>query len=224
MPTVIIFSVLTLLLVAAVISTIVLALFNNTKKAAVSLAFADSVTLSVEGIDASHNWELATVANPSTYIVDATTLSAPFYESVGVKVTKGPGTNTAVVVRVFAIVYTTYSSISSITAASGATVISSANYTTQEQALISSVPKDASDQTYKYSAICVTREFTSVGTSFTKLINDFYPLTQTLSSAHLGAQMHGIVVVTAKNKATGASITTDEWNNVLDFSTTGIAW
>ncbi len=224
LPTIIIFSVLTLLLVAAVISTIVLAFFSSAKKASVSLGFADSVTLEVQGIDNSHHWQIATAGATSTYIVDDATLSAPFFENIGVKVTQGTGTRTSVVVRVFAIVYTTNSSISAITASTGTTTVTSANYTAQEQALITSVPKNSSNQTYAYSALCVTKEFTAVGTSFTSMINDFYPLTQTLTTANLGKKMQGLVVVTAKNKNSGATISTADWNGIIDFNTNGIKW
>lgn len=224
LPTIIIFSVLTLLLVAAVISTIVLALFSNAQKATVTLGFADNVTLEIQGIDSSHHWQVATAGATSTYIVDKATVSAPFFENIAVKVTQGPGQNTRVAVRVFAIVYTTNGSIASMSAATGVTTVASANYTTQEQALISSVPKNSSNQTYKYSALCVTKEFTEVGTTFTSMINDFYPLTQTLTTDNLGKKMQGLVVVTAKNKTSGNVISTEVWNSIIDFNASGIKW
>lgn len=226
LPAIIVFSVLTLLLVAAVISTIVLAFFSNSKKATVSLAFADSVTVDIEGINTSNQWLVATEAAPTTYIINDATLAAPAFKNINVKVTSGATSTTPVTVRVFAIVYTTNSTIASIPAATGATTVSTTLYTDQEKALISSVPKNSSGTAYKYSAICVTREFTSNQSSFTSMISDFYPLTKTLSSANMGAKMQGIVVITAKNRSTtsGQTISVTDWNNVLNYTTAGIKW
>lgn len=226
LASIIIFSVLTLLLVAAMISTIVLAFFSNSKKADVSLSFADSVTVDIQGINSSNQWLVATESAPTTYIINSATLSAPAFKNIGVKVTSGATANTPVTVRVFAIVYTTNSTIASIPASTGVTTISTTAYTAQEKALINSVPKNSSNETYKYSAICVTQEFTANQTSFTSMINDFYPLTKTLSTANLGAKMQGIVVITAKNRSTahGQTISVTDWNNVLNYTTAGIKW
>ncbi len=226
LPTIIIVSALTVLLVVAVVTTIILAQFNASNKAMATFKFADDVTLVVQGIDSSNNWQVATKSATTTYIVDSATISAPFYRGIDVKVTGGASANTPVVVRIFAIVYTTNSTINSISRASTTTLIAEANYTTQEKALISSVPKNSSGTQYKYAVMCVTREFNDVQTSFSNMISDFYPLGEELSSSHYGAKMQGIVVVTAKSRSVthNQTITVSDWNAVINFSNNGIAW
>lgn len=225
LPAVFVITVLTILLIVAVISTILLALFSVSKKATVTLTFADNVAVEVDGISgtsSNYNWKIGTKdGTTTTYIVDGTTVTAPFFENVGVKVTSGATSTTPVTVRVFAIVYTTNSTIQSISASSGVTTVASANYTTQESGLISSVPSGA-----KYSAICVMKEFTANASAFTDMINEFYPLGSELTSSNMGAKTQGIVVITAKNRstATGQTISTADWNSIVDFSASNIKW
>lgn len=211
-PSAIVIALLAGLLVIAVVSTITLAAFNFARNATTTLRFADNVTLDVAGVNNAHVW-LASSDNNATFIINDATLTAPAFKSIDVKVTSGPSTNVDVYVRVFAICYTTYSSIQNITAGSGSTTTTS--YTAQEQALINAVPKNGTNP-YPYSVQCVVKQYSAVSTNYETMINQFYPLTQTLNSTHLGAEMHGIVVITAKNRgATDPAITTDAWNTVL---------
>lgn len=224
-PAVLVITVLSILLAIAIISTVVLALFSTTKKATVTLKFAESVEVEVEGIaksDTKYTWNIATAANTTTNLTDSAVVSAPFFESIKVKVINGATAETPVVVRVFAIVYTTNSKIESITASSGVTVVT--DYTTQEKGLISTVPKVSNDTQYEYTTICMTKEFTTTGTTFTDMTKDFYPLTKELSESNLGAKTQGIVVVSAKVRSQGQTIATTEWNDVLDFEKLGIKW
>lgn len=225
LPATFVITTLTILLVVAVVSTIVLALFSVSKKATVTLTFAGDVAVEVDGItgpSSSYTWNVATKDNSTTNITSGSAVvSAPVFDDIGVKVTKGATTETPVTVRVFAIVYTTNSSIESLTSSGVSGVTTVTSYTTQEQSLISSVPSGA-----KYSAICVTKEFSATQSTFTKMLNEFYPLTQTLTDASMGVKTQGIVVVTAKNRsvATGQTITTDDWNGIINFSEKGIKW
>ncbi len=226
LPAVVIIIVLSILLVVAIISTILLALFSTSKKATVTLTFADSVAVEVDGISGSYNnynWKIGTKSNGSTttYIVDGATVTAPFFENIGVKVTNGATAGTPVAVRVFAIVYTTNTTMGSLSASTGVSTVATTNYTKQERSLISSVPTGA-----KYSAVCVTQEFTEKGSAFTNMINEFYPLGSDLTSENMGAKIQGIVVVTAKirSSSTSQEITTDEWNSIVDSNSANIKW
>lgn len=224
LPATFVITTLTILLVVAVVSTIVLALFSVSKKATVTLTFAGDVAVEVDGItgsSSSYTWNVATKDDSTNITSGSAVVSAPVFDDIGVKVTKGATTDTPVTVRVFAIVYTTNSSIESLTSSGVSGVTTVTSYTTQEQSLISSVPSGA-----KYSAICVTKEFSATQSTFTKMLNEFYPLTQTLTDASMGAKTQGIVVVTAKNRSvsTGQTITTDDWNSIINFTNAGIKW
>lgn len=200
------------LLVVAIISTIILASFGFTRQSYVTLRFADNVVLDVSGINDAHVW-LASSATDSSIVNDAT-LSAPAYQSIGVKVTSGPSTDVDVYVRVFAIVYTDYKSIQPITSAAGTTV-NSADYTAQERGLVSSVPAGC-----QYSVICTIVKYSAVSTDFGAVLNQYYPFTNTIDNTHLGKKTQGIVVVTAKNNnTTDPAITTAEWNSILPDAT-----
>lgn len=193
------------LLVAAIISTVLLATFSYGRQANTTLTFAGNVTIEVSGVDSNHIW-LASSSSNSSIINDAT-ITAPAYNAIGIKVTKGPQTNVDVYVRVFAIVYTTYSSIQPMSVVAGTTTT---QYTAQEQRLINSVPSS------HYSVVCSVIRYDAIQTSFQNIISQYYPLGNSLDNSHLGASMQGLVVITAKNHTIGApSVTLDEWNQIM---------